>query len=296
MEEHLGKTPECRFIEALLSYAKYRERENPQSFQRSDRYRLRALKDWFGEYLLSEITRSLVREYCDERYSEVQPGTAYKDASTLRAILNRAHDEECLAVVPKFPKLKREKPRERWLTPDEEQKLVNSAGKHIVPLIRLATDTGGRLSELLKLKWREVDFNNRHIRFTDTKNGENRTIRLCDRAVATLASIQRCDSEYVFLFRGQPIKSVKTAFSNACQRAGIEDLHFHDLRHTFASRLVQQGVPLYDVAQLMGHKSLEMVQRYAHLAPDYQEKAVAALNKLGHKMGTVEQTEISGAA
>ena len=68
----------------------------------------------------------------------------------------------------------------------------------------------------------------------------------------------------------------------------MDDVRFHDLRHTFASRLVQGGVPLYNVMQLMGHKSLEMVQRYAHLAPDYQEGAVQVLNRLGHNLGTVD--------
>ncbi|MDP6953733.1 MAG: tyrosine-type recombinase/integrase [Alphaproteobacteria bacterium] len=68
----------------------------------------------------------------------------------------------------------------------------------------------------------------------------------------------------------------------------LSDVRFHDLRHTFASRLVQQGVPLYDVMHLMGHKSLDMVQRYAHLAPDFQERAIQALNQLGHNLGTGE--------
>ena len=90
---------------------------------------------------------------------------------------------------------------------------------------------------------------------------------------------------------------VKTSFNNARQKAGIEDLRFHDLRHTFASRLVQGGVPLYNVMHLTGHKSLEMVQRYAHLAPDFQEGAIAVLDSdrngetegLGHNLGTVKK-------
>jgi len=79
-------------------------------------------------------------------------------------------------------------------------------------------------------------------------------------------------------YRGQAIKDVKTAFGRACKRSELEDFRFHDLRHTFASRLVQQGVTPYEVMHLTGHKSFEMVQSYAHLASDLQERAIGALN------------------
>ena len=77
-----------------------------------------------------------------------------------------------------------------------------------------------------------------------------------------------------------------TSFNKARKDAELEDVRFHDLRHTFASRLVQGGVPLYDVMHLTGHKSLDMVQRYAHLAPDFGDKAIQTLDTFGHKMGT----------
>ena len=91
----------------------------------------------------------------------------------------------------------------------------------------------------------------------------------------------------VFTYKGKAIQRVKRSFDRAREMAGLADVRFHDLRHTFASRLVQGGVPLYDVMHLTGHKSLEMVQRYAHLAPDYQERAMGVLNGVGHNMGTV---------
>jgi len=84
---------------------------------------------------------------------------------------------------------------------------------------------------------------------------------------------------------------MKTAFNRARERAGLADLRFHDLRHTFASRLVQAGIPLYEVMHLTGHKSFEMVQRYSHLAPDYADRAIQVLNAIGHDIGTVENRE-----
>ena len=84
---------------------------------------------------------------------------------------------------------------------------------------------------------------------------------------------------------------MKTAFNKARKKAGLEDVRFHDLRHTFASRLVQAKVPLYDVMHLTGHKSLEMVQRYSHLAPDYAEEAIKALDSFGHDLSRCENED-----
>ena len=288
MEQHFGKIPEVPFREVFVRYAKIQKRDNPQRFRNTTRYALKMLHEWFGELNVSQITLGLVQEFMDERRRTVSLATAQRDVSTLRAVLNKAHREGLLAAAPRFPKFKALKHRTRWLTPNEEERLVRAASRHIVPLIRLAVDTGGRLSELLNLDWRSVDLRNRRVTFLKTKNGEDRPVRLCDRACAVLSSLGPKSDGPVFTFRGKPIKSVRTAFEKARQKAGLEDVRFHDLRHTFASRLVQGGVPLYDVKHLMGHKSLEMVQRYAHLAPDYQERAIGVLNRFGHNLGTVD--------
>jgi hypothetical protein len=96
--------------------------------------------------------------------------------------------------------------------------------------------------------------------------------------MAVLSSLGPKESGPVFTYQGESITKIRSAFATARDKAGLADVHFHDLRHTFASRLVQNGVPLYDVMVAMGHKSLEMVQMYAHLAPDYQDRVVAALD------------------
>ncbi len=287
MEGHFGKRPDVPFAEALLRYAKTHKRDHPRTFKRVTRYRLKHFQERFKGYTLAQFTLPVVQAYMDERLETVSLGTAQKDTAILRAILNKAYREDLLDTQPRFPKFKRLKPRERWLTLDEERRLVDKAAPHLVPIIRFAVDTGGRLSEILRLDWREVDLANRRLRFVDTKNGENRTIRLCDRVCHTLRNVGPKDSGPVFTFRGRPIRSVKTAFDKARAKAGLDDVRFHDLRHTFASRLVQAGVPLYEVMHLTGHKSLEMAQRYAHLAPDYAERAMQALDAIGHDSGTV---------
>ncbi len=154
-------------------------------------------------------------------------------------------------------------------------------------LIAFALDTGGRRSELLNLDWRYVDMAHGRITFVETKNGEDRSIRLSERAMRVLLALEPKDNGPVFTYNGIAIKDVKTAFYAARKKAGLEDVRFHDLRHTFASRLVQQGLPLYEVMHMTGHKSLVMVQRYAHLAPEFQERAIVALNRYGHNLGTL---------
>ena len=223
----------------------------------------------------------------DERLDEVSRATAQKDVSTLRAILNKAHRNGLLATPPIFPKFKALKSRDRWLTDEEEEKLVSCAAGHLVPLIRFAVDTGGIRSELLKLDWRQVDLPNKRVVFKGTKNGEDRPVRLCNRACAVLAAMGPKHAGPVFTFRGKMMRTVQTGFTKARDRAGLQDVRFHDLRHTFASRLVQGGVPLYDVMLMTGHKSLGMVQRYAHLAPGYQERAIQTLNARWHNLGTL---------
>ena len=280
LEKHFGKKPDVAFSEALLRYAKTHKRDHAKHFNGMTRYVLKRLAERFGHLNISQITYAEVQAFLDERLETVSLSTAQKDVTILKAILNKACREGLIDSVPPFPRLKTLKPRQRWLTTAEEDRLVTGAAPHLQPLIRFAVDTGGRLSELLGLDWKEVDMAERRIRFVETKNGEDRTIRLCDRAYETLKKLGPRKQGIVFLFNGKPIKRVQKAFVRARERAGLKDVRFHDLRHTFASRLVQAGIPLYDVMHLTGHKSLAMVQRYSHLAPDYQTKAISALDRL----------------
>ncbi len=296
MEKYFGKTPDVPFGDALKRYAKAQRRDHYASFAKSTKYRLRYLQEWFGEFNIADITLVDIEDFMDERLDYgVSHGTIQKDVSTLRALLNKAHREELLDRMPRIPKLQKYKPRTRWINQTEEEALVANAAPHLIPLIRLAVNTGGRRGELLSLKWQNVDFANRQIIFVETKNGDDRPIKLCERAYKTLLNLEPKDFGSVFTYKGKAIKSVKTSFDKARSKAGLSDVRFHDLRHTFASRLVQGGLPLYDLMHLMGHKSLDMVQRYAHLAPDYQKDAMRVLDQFGHTLVTVDKTKSAAA-
>ncbi len=210
--------------------------------------------DWFDGRDISEIGLKEIQQFTNARLSKIKSISVQRELSCLRAILNKMHREGCLAAVPRFPRLKKPKGRSRWLTYDEEKWLLAVAASHIKPLIAVAVDT---------------------------KNGEDRSVRQTDRARKVLADLGPQENGPVFTYRGKAIASVKSAFDKAKELAGIEGLRFHDLRHTFAARLVQQGVSLYEVMHLTGHKSFSMVQRYAHLAPNFQAQAIDKLNDAG---------------
>lgn len=296
LDEHFGKKPELPFSDALLRYAKAQKRDYARHFMTKTRYRLRYFSARFDGWKVSDFTFGTVQAFVDERLETVSTGSVIRDLALIKAIINKARREELTDFVPNFPRLKTPKPRNRWLTVQEEARLVAAAAPHLKSLIRFAVDTGGRRGELLGLDWRYVHLDQKRVTFPDTKNGEDRSVRLCKRAEQTLRDLGPKENGPVFMFQGKAIKCIKKGFDAARTRAGVEDIRFHDLRHTFASRLVQGGVPLYEVMNLTGHKSLEMVQRYAHLAPDFQERAINVLDNLRHNIGTVENQEKLGKA
>jgi integrase len=171
--------------------------------------------------------------------------------------------------IPKF----KEKAKERYLSPEEIDRLfavlddVGVDDPVIAALFKLSVMTGARRGELLNLKWSEVDLRNRRFKLLDSKTGP-KIIHLSGPAAAVVQGIHPVHGNpYVFPGRidGKPLVSVKKAWDSIRKKAGIQDARIHDLRHTFASIGVQNGIPLFDVGKLMGHRSLSTTARYAHL-------------------------------
>jgi integrase len=168
--------------------------------------------------------------------------------------------------------------RDRWLTPEGEARLLQHATnpQWLRPLLITALHTGMRRGEILRLKWEDVDFPRRLLRVERSKNGEKRGIPMSAVLTDTLRETKvRRISGRVFSISE---RSLRVAFETAVERAEIENFHFHDLRHTFATRLVQNGVDLYKVKELLGHKSLTMTMRYAHHYPESLRASVEVLD------------------
>jgi integrase len=146
----------------------------------------------------------------------------------------------------------------------------------------LALHTGMRLGEIFNLCGHDIDFTSGHILIRDPKNGHPRHIPMDSTARDLLSSyIPSCSSSHVFpSASGGRLSTVQKAFRNARIRAGMPDLHFHDLRHTFASHWVMSGGDVYVLKEILGHKSISMTQRYAHLSPAYKRTMVDRMEKM----------------
>ena len=186
---------------------------------------------------------------------------------------------------------KEDNARTRFLTEDEEARLLAHCNAQLKPLVVTALHTGFRKSELLSLRWANIDFRHHLIKVEAayTKTREARGVPMSETLTATLKQLKIHENieltASVFGYR----QMTKT-FARAVQRAGITNFTFHDLRHTFASRLVMAGVDLTTVKELMGHKHITMTLRYAHLAPGHKRSAIAALDRIAAKVPAIFTT------
>ncbi|MGA2191953.1 MAG: site-specific integrase [Nitrospirota bacterium] len=173
--------------------------------------------------------------------------------------------------------------RLRYLSAEECTSLVDACALHLKPVVITALHTGRRKSEILSLTWDRLDLRHGFILLDDTKNGERREIPIDGtlRTELELLAMNNVEGRrHIYHDKeGRPYLDVKTGFNAACRRAGIQDFRFHDLRHTFASQLVMAGVDITTVKELLGHKTLTMTLRYAHLAPAHKVKALDILDR-----------------
>ena len=174
-------------------------------------------------------------------------------------------------------------------------RLLAECGAHLRPVVIAAIHTGFRKSELLSLTWGNVDFRHQLVTVEAgyAKNGEARSIPMTSFLTEALKPIRIHGDPKTCVFRnseGKPYRDVSTAFNSAVNRARITDFTFHDLRHTFASRLVMRGVDLTTVKELMGHKHINMTLRYAHLAPGHKRSAISVLDQTANQVPSIFPT------
>lgn len=184
----------------------------------------------------------------------------------LRAALNRARDAYDAAVPAlnwRSHRLREPAPRDRWLRSEQLPGLLDAAAPHIRPLILLAVLTGLRRANLASLDWSQVDLGAARLRVVQ-KGGRAHLVHLGAAAVAVLANLGPRDYGPVFTHRGRPLRNWRTAWVAAKRRAGLADLRWHDLRHTFATWARQSGADLELVRAALGHASIATTQRYAH--------------------------------
>jgi site-specific recombinase XerD len=175
--------------------------------------------------------------------------------------------------------------RIRYLLPDEEGRLrevMAFTAPAQIAALDVALNTGMRKGEQFTLDWSQVDFARKRIYLSETKNGSDREIPLNKRCFTVLTNLHENRPDNGAVFRSsrydQPLRDPKKWFETALRNAKISNFTWHDLRHTFISRLVMRGADLRTVQELAGHKSITMTVRYSHLSPQHNQKTIELLD------------------
>ena len=257
------------------------------------RYQLQWWKKPLGHRLLADITPPVLVEYRDKlaqgEGKRRSPATINRYLALLSHCLTLAAQEwGWLENSPmgKVRKMKEPRGRVRFLNDEERERLLvacqESRNPYLYVVTVLALSTGARRGELLSLRWSDVDLKRGMLTFRETKNGETRAVPITGYALDILiqhAKVRRLDTPLVFPdSTGTRPFGIRDAFENAVQRADIANFHFHDLRHCAASALAMSGASLAEIAEVLGHKTLAMVKRYAHLSEAHTAGVVARMN------------------
>ena len=260
---------------------KFMEEHAPKvsySMQKSYSSYLKHLMSFFKSGLIA-ITPKEISKYKVLRKGEgAMPATTNRELAMLSKAFNLAVNEwEWLKDNPvsRVPKEKENNKRDRWLTQDDECRLIKHCPAWLSDIVVFALNTGLRQDELLSLQWSRVSFEREDMLIDKTKSGKPRAVPLNQIAINILnqrskAKIRTIKDLVFPTFNGTKIlpSNLRRAFYEALRKAGIENFKFHDLRHTFATRLAQRGIDIYKIAKLLGHEDIRMTQRYSHHSPE----------------------------
>jgi len=306
------KEYKSRFGELLVKYEPAYKHQT--SFKNWKRFCVKNFKDHFGEntplasigYMDVEIYRNHLRQKPCKNGNARTDAAVNREMSCLHHIFSKAVEWDMIGGTPfdtgKSLLTEENNQRLRYLTPEELERLLSECTKHLRRILICAVNTGMDRGEILRLRWDQI--RNGFIYLPRYKTRPVREIPVNDDLKELFKEIRREQmfiSEYVFTYaknedklKGtQPVrkrkglapvaenlKSIRNGFNAAVKRAGIKDFRFKDLRHTFASHMVMRGASMKEIQELMGHKTMNMTMRYAHLSQEHKKKAVNLLNGL----------------
>jgi integrase len=263
----LGEKPRRTWDEAALKWLQ----ESEKATLGEDKAKLRWLQPHFRAKYLDSIDREQIADLARIKAEQSSPSTANRYLALVRAILRKAAFEwEWIDRVPKVKLYREARRRVRWITPEQAQKLLGELPAHQADIVLFALSTGLRQSNVLKLEWSQVDLERRVAWIHADQAKARRPIHVSLNSTALEVLVRQLGKhpERVFTFNAKPVAWANTrAWREALKRAGIEDFRWHDLRHTWASWLVQRGTPTNVLQEMGAWESEGMVRRYAHLAP-----------------------------
>ena len=253
--------------------------------------RLRRWLDAFGDKPATSIRSFMVEEImCAMKKEGYKPATIARSLVVLKAVYNRAVRNELIeknpvarVAAPKF-----DNTLVRYLTEEQEVCLFEILPERLHPIVIVALHTGCRQGELLKLVWGDVDFNSGSFLARDPKNKTNRRVLMNSTVQEVLLFLPGQDVPAAPVFAntigGAMARThLSHDFKEAVEKANLAPFRFHDLRHTFASRLAMSGANDRTLQTLLGHKSQSMILRYAHLGPTHLWNAVKGLSKFSRR-------------
>lgn len=265
-----------RFIEFCLP-------KHPKYYSKKVQH-LKRWKEELGSLYLSDLSPAHLCQVRDKMLNELTTKKTFRSSSTVNRYLAAFSKALSVAVkewewIEENPAFKITKPKEvrgrdRYLSLEEKTRLLeackSSVNPYLYPIVSIALLTGMRYGEIVKLHWKDINFEIRHITLHETKNGDKRIIPLTDAVIEILKGISSFDSassELIFASKKATTKnpiSVRKSFARALKLAGIDSFRFHDLRHTAASYLAMNGATQGELMAILGHRSPQMTRRYTH--------------------------------
>ena len=296
---------DCVVAELASKYADWVKHQ--KSYMNSKRFFIQEIVGTFGHLKVRDLSVLIVEQWQSNKREQSKPSTVNRITSCLKHMITKGKEWKLVSTetaneIKGIKRLKENNRRLRFLTIEECQTLTDCCQEHVKPIVTVALHTGMRRGEILNLKWEQVDLKHAFLLLRNTKNGERREVPINTTLEVLFNNVPRGhESEYVFTNKdGRPYSDIKHSFTTAVKKAGLVDFRFHDIRHTFASHLVMQGIDLTTIKELLGHKDITMTLRYAHLAPGHKKKAVNTLDKvmrktefedLRHNYGTITEDQ-----
>lgn len=286
--------------DVLLRYKQHLDLENPRRLKT-----VKHLLDWWagklGKHLLADLNPAMIAKAMDDLRKEAVPnrkkGLLYTNAtvnrykSALQTALNMAVNPWCWMEdnpARKIKNLKEPPGRDRFLSKEELATILSqckaSENPYLYSIVVIALSSGARREEIRTIKWSDVLMDEGKIILRKTKNKKSRTIHLAHHALLEIQKRYDAKSKidvFVFPSPGDPAKPIdfRRAWRTALKRSEIKDFRFHDLRHTAASYLAMNGATPSELAEVLGHQSLAMVKRYAHLCDSHTSQVVKRMNE-----------------
>jgi integrase len=284
----ISKENEKTFGQLMDRYMIEHSKPKKKSWKRDD-VSLSHLLPFFGDQTLEGVTPGLISKYKSQRLQDgAKPATLNRELSLIKHAFNLALKEWDWAKENPCCRVKMEREnneRERVLGYDEEERLLEACPQWLKEIVIFALDTGAREGEILALNMKSIDLFRKVGTILQGKAGQYKTIPLTSRLIEILKSkikVRHLHHDLVSPSQnGMRITDTNLgrAFRGALRKAKIENFHFHDLRHTFASRCVQGGIDLSVVQKYLGHKDPRMVQRYAHHSVESLRSGIEVLER-----------------